>query len=135
MPPSLLPPFIWVRTVRFRALFAAASAVGLCRHSHARNAFFFLSAPRHPPPSQDEFRRSRMPAQPFSVYVDPDDLARHELAAAVPVPSLPESGRTGADAKHGAGADRMAARHQSERARSSRAAGAAGGRSYAFRRS
>jgi hypothetical protein len=80
-----------------------------------------------------------MPAQPFSVHVDPDDLARHELAAAVPVPSLPESGRTDTDAgtgtKHGAGADRLAARQQSERARSSRAAGAAGGRSYAFRRS
>jgi hypothetical protein len=65
-----------------------------------------------------------MPAQPFSVHVDPDDLARHELAAAVPVPSLPESGRTDTDAgagtKHGAGADRLAARQQSERARSSR---------------
>jgi hypothetical protein len=78
-----------------------------------------------------------MPAQRFSVHVDPDDLARHELAAAVPVPSLPESGRTdaGAGTKHGAGADRLAARQQSDRARSSRAAGAAGGRSYAFRRS
>jgi hypothetical protein len=74
-----------------------------------------------------------MSEQPFTVHVDPDDLARDELAAAVPPPSLPESGR--AETKRASRDDRLAARQQSERARSSRAAGAAGGRSYAFRRS
>ena len=74
-----------------------------------------------------------MPEQPFTVHLDPDDLARTELAAAGPPASLPESGR--AEAKRAARDDRQAARQQSERARSSRAAGAAGGRSYAFRRS
>jgi hypothetical protein len=74
-----------------------------------------------------------MPAQRFTVHIDPDDLARNELAAAVPPPVLLDSDR--AETKHGARDERLAARQQSERARSSRAAGAAGGRSYAFRRS
>ncbi|PRY33684.1 hypothetical protein [Pseudosporangium ferrugineum] len=78
-----------------------------------------------------------MPAQPFSVHVDPDDLARADLTAAVDVP--PATGRTdtrpGRAARHGAGDDRQAARERSGRARSGRAAAAGTGRSYAFRRS
>jgi hypothetical protein len=77
-----------------------------------------------------------MPDQPFTVHVDPDDLARTELAAAVPLPSLTGTARDDAEGdRHGARDDRLAARQQSERARANRAAGAAGGRSYAFRRS
>jgi hypothetical protein len=79
-----------------------------------------------------------MPDQPFTVHVNPDDLARQDLAAAVSVPSLPTA--EGEDhpespAHHGAGDARQAARQQSERDRAGRAAGAVGGRSYAFRRS
>jgi hypothetical protein len=78
-----------------------------------------------------------MPAQ-FTVHVDPDDLARQDLAAAVPAPSPteadgpPVSGSTATE-KHGARDERLAARQRSEQARTSRAAGS--GRSYAFRRS
>ena len=82
-----------------------------------------------------------MPAQPFTVHVDPDELARREVAAAVSLPSAsgagsgrPEPDRTAAD-HHGARDARQAARQRSGRDRSGRAAGAAGGRSYAFRRS
>ena len=83
-----------------------------------------------------------MPAQQFSIHVDPEDLARQDLAAAVPLPSLsgagsgPEpAGDSTTTAKHGARDERLAARRDSERKRSGKAAGAAGGRSYAFRRS
>jgi hypothetical protein len=82
-----------------------------------------------------------MPAQPFTVHVDPDDLARLEVAAAVSLPSAagaeagrPEPDRTTAD-HHGARDARLAARQRSGRDRAGRAAGAGGGRSYAFRRS
>lgn len=77
-----------------------------------------------------------MPAQPFSVHVDTDDLARRDLAAAVPVPSVPADHRKPGTAEHhGARDSRQAARERSGRARSGRASGAASGRSYAFRRS
>jgi hypothetical protein len=83
-----------------------------------------------------------MPAQQFSIHVNPDDLARQDLAAAVPLPSLngggsgPETtGESATTAKHGARDERLAARRSSERERSGKAAGTAGGRSYAFRRS
>ncbi|MFI7603204.1 hypothetical protein [Actinoplanes sp. NPDC049681] len=78
-----------------------------------------------------------MPAQPFSLHVDPDDLARADIAAALDVP--PAGGRAesrqDAAAHHGAADTRQAARERSGRARSGRAAAAGTGRSYAFRRS
>ena len=81
-----------------------------------------------------------MPAQPFSVHVDPDDLARQDLAAAVSLP--PVTGSAGDDRSapagithHGARDERLAARQRSERERSGRASGIGSGRSYAFRRS
>lgn len=79
-----------------------------------------------------------MPANPFTVHVDPDDLARQSLAAAVTPPSATVPGDrpvTAPDTRHGAGDERLAARLRSGRARAGRAAGAASGRSYAFRRS
>jgi hypothetical protein len=81
-----------------------------------------------------------MPAQPFTVHVDPDDLARRDLAAAVSLPAAVGTGTEsvpGADAAaahHGARDARLAARQRSERDRAGRAAGGSG-RSYAFRRS
>jgi len=73
----------------------------------------------------------------FSVHIDPDDLARQELAAGLSSAevTLPgqEAGR--APAHHGAADGRQAARQRSERDHAGRAAGASGGRSYAFRRS
>ena len=72
----------------------------------------------------------------FSVHVDPDDLARQDLAAAVSLPpagggsSQPPSAVT---AHHGAQDARLAARQRSERAYAGRKSGSA--RSYAFRRS
>jgi hypothetical protein len=80
-----------------------------------------------------------MPAQPFSVHLDPDDLARQDIAAAVSLPTVTGSGtdRSGAGtiARHGARDGKLAARQRSERERSSRASGVGSGRSYAFRRS
>jgi hypothetical protein len=95
-----------------------------------------------------------MPAQPFKVHVDPDALARQDLAATVPLPSVTGSGpaagtgsgsRSGSGggegegdepaAKHGTRDERLAARQRSQRDRSGRASGAGSGRSYAFRRS
>ncbi|HEY7272747.1 MAG TPA: hypothetical protein VH502_08435 [Actinoplanes sp.] len=79
-----------------------------------------------------------MPDQPFSVHVDPDALADQDLTA-VPVPPVDGKGgdRAGraTDEHHGARDGRQAARQQSGRARSGRASGAGGARSYAFRRS
>jgi len=75
-----------------------------------------------------------LPAQPFSVHVDADDLARLDLAAAVP-PVTADRRTPGPAAHHGAGDSRQAARERSGRARSGRASGAASSRSYAFRRS
>jgi hypothetical protein len=83
-----------------------------------------------------------MPDPQFTVHVDPDDLARRDLAAAVSVPVLPAGDGEGrpdsaglTEDHHGARDARIAAKQQSERERSGRAAGASGGRSYAFRRS
>ncbi|HET6529132.1 MAG TPA: hypothetical protein VFH03_00745 [Actinoplanes sp.] len=79
-----------------------------------------------------------MPAQPFSVHLDPDDLARQDIAAAVPLPAVTGAGRSGRPttiAHHGARDGKLAARQRSERERSSRASGIGSGRSYAFRRS
>ncbi len=80
-----------------------------------------------------------MPAQSFTVHVDPDDLARQNLAAAVSLSSVqdgdaarPVSAPAG---RHGTRDERVAARLESERRRSSRATGVGSGRSYAFRRS
>lgn len=75
-----------------------------------------------------------MTDQPFSAHVDADELARQELAAAEP-PVADKTAAKGAAEHHGARDGRQAARQQSERARSGRASGAGGGRSYAFRRS
>jgi len=79
-----------------------------------------------------------MPAQPFNVHVDPDVLARQDLAAAVPMPTAVTDGDRAArtsDEHHGARDARQAARQQSGRAHSGRASGTGGARSYAFRRS
>jgi hypothetical protein len=75
-----------------------------------------------------------MPGQRFTVQLNPDDLALSELAAAVSRSSDAGRKKTGA-AHHGARDERQAARRQSEQAHAGRAAGASGGRSYAFRRS
>ncbi|XVU22282.1 hypothetical protein ACQPZJ_34110 [Actinoplanes sp. CA-054009] len=80
-----------------------------------------------------------MPAQPFTVHVDADDLAAGDLTAGLFGSSTPSTtGRrdTAAGAQHhGARDARQDARERSGRSRSGRAAGAASGRSYAFRRS
>ena len=81
-----------------------------------------------------------MPAQPFNVHIDPDDLARQDLAAAVHLPTvggIDGAGQTSSAAteRHGARDASLAARQRSERERSSRAPRAGSGRSYAFRRS
>jgi len=80
-----------------------------------------------------------MPAQPFTVHVDPDDLARQDLAAAVHLPTVSDTGTgqsgSAAAEHHGARDASLAARQRSEQERSSRAPRAGSGRSYAFRRS
>jgi hypothetical protein len=81
-----------------------------------------------------------MPAHEFTVHVDPDDLARQDLAAAVHLPAVGATGGTGqsgsaATERHGARDASLAARQRSEQERSSRAPRAGSGRSYAFRRS
>ncbi|MGX6603840.1 hypothetical protein ACWKSP_17090 [Micromonosporaceae bacterium Da 78-11] len=92
-----------------------------------------------------------MPDQHFSVHVDPVDLAKQDLAAGLSLPPVTggsdnQAEATGLEgigsdaagldaAHHGARDGRQAARQRSERARAGRAAGAAGGRSYVFRRS
>ena len=79
-----------------------------------------------------------MPGQRFTVQLDPDDLAASDLAAALARPA--GEGKTGRPAgtgaeHHGARDSRQSARQRSERDHAGRAAGAASGRSYAFRRS
>jgi hypothetical protein len=80
-----------------------------------------------------------MPAQPFTVHLDPDALAERELATAVPPAATSDSRESGSEGRiaehHGARDRRQSARQQSERARSGRASGAGGVRAYAFRRS
>ncbi len=81
-----------------------------------------------------------MPDQPFSVHVDPDDLARRHLTAAISLPSdatgVPGRQSAGDDAaaRHGARDARLAARLRSDRDHAGRATGGST-RSYAFRRS
>ncbi|WP_328476951.1 hypothetical protein OHA21_23270 [Actinoplanes sp. NBC_00393] len=77
-----------------------------------------------------------MPAKPFTVHLNLDEIARNDIAAALQRPGASEEHQPAvAAAHHGARDDRQAARERSGRARSGRAAGASGGRSYAFRRS
>jgi hypothetical protein len=75
----------------------------------------------------------------FSVHIDPDDLARQQLTADLSAPPAELAGHRAAEgldaAHHGARDNRQAARQRSERDHAGRAAGASGGRSYAFRRS
>ena len=59
-----------------------------------------------------------MPAQPFTVHVDPDDLARNDLAAAVHLPTVAGADGTGqggsaAAEHHGARDASLAARQRS----------------------
>ncbi|MEU8228875.1 hypothetical protein AB0C12_04625 [Actinoplanes sp. NPDC048967] len=81
-----------------------------------------------------------MPDQPFSVHVDPDDLARRHLTAAVSLPDTvtgPADQPTatgGTAARHGLRDARVAARLRSDRDHAGRATGGSA-RSYAFRRS
>ncbi|MEU8239848.1 hypothetical protein AB0C07_16515 [Actinoplanes missouriensis] len=69
--------------------------------------------------------------------MDLDDLTRAEIAAAVQrTTTAAEEDHSSAEiAHHGARDPRQAARDRSGRDRAGRAAGASGGRSYAFRRS
>lgn len=77
----------------------------------------------------------------FTVHVDPDELARREVAAAVSLPSATgkDTGRPGpvgaAVERHGTRDARLASRQRSERDHAGRASGVGSGRSYAFRRS
>ncbi|MFC4065350.1 hypothetical protein [Actinoplanes subglobosus] len=80
-----------------------------------------------------------MPAKPFSVHVNLDEIAQQDIAAAL----RPATGKGGADDQqdgpatthHGARDARQAARDRSGRDHAGRAGNASGGRSYAFRRS
>ncbi|GIE74406.1 hypothetical protein Aph02nite_03560 [Actinoplanes philippinensis] len=80
-----------------------------------------------------------MPAKPFSVHLNLDEIAQQDIAAAL----RPVTGSGGGDdqpggpaaAHHGARDVRQAARDRSGRDRADRAGNASGGRSYAFRRS
>ncbi len=81
-----------------------------------------------------------MPGQRFTVQLNPDDLAVSDFAAALFRPGGESADRgerkdaPGAE-HHGARDGKEAARQRSGRDRAGRAAGAATGRSYAFRRS
>ena len=93
-----------------------------------------------------------MPAQPFTVHVDPDELATAALRGATATPNrepattaitapgltatgLTAGGLTAAALTATAGARPTRAARRSERARPVRTAGASASRSYAFRRS
>ncbi|GAA4971498.1 hypothetical protein GCM10025331_76370 [Actinoplanes utahensis] len=81
-----------------------------------------------------------MPAEPFSVHLNLDEIAQRDIAAALRPAPLPDTGDDHATAttpatRHGAADARQAARERSGRDRSGRAGQASGGRSYAFRRS
>ncbi|MBU2671050.1 hypothetical protein KOI35_46895 [Actinoplanes bogorensis] len=71
-----------------------------------------------------------MPGQRFTVSLDPDDLAQFRPAKSGTTPKADRGAP-----HHGAHDEKQAARSRSEQARAGRAAGASGGRSYAFRRS
>lgn len=80
-----------------------------------------------------------MPAKPFSVHLNVDEIARRDLAAALRRTAVPgETGDQAGDSPaphHGARDSRQAARERSGRDHAGRAGRAGGGRSYAFRRS
>ncbi len=78
-----------------------------------------------------------MPGRRFTVQLNPDDLAVRDLAAALSRPAGDDDDHQAAPAAkhHGARDSRQASRQRSERDHAGRAAGASGGRSYAFRRS
>jgi hypothetical protein len=78
-----------------------------------------------------------MPAQPFTVHVDTDELAEPIVAGPeAPAAAGTESRRDRRKRAQGrAGDERLAARLSSERSHGNRAAGVGQGRSYAFRRS
>ncbi|MBO3742839.1 hypothetical protein [Actinoplanes flavus] len=79
-----------------------------------------------------------MPAEPFSVHPNLDEIAERDIAAALRPVSPGGTADHPSDlaaAHHGAHDSRQASRERSGRARSGRAGQAAGGRSYAFRRS
>lgn len=80
-----------------------------------------------------------MPAEPFSVHLNLDEIAQRNLAAALRPATKPgETGEQPGDpaaTHHGARDTRQAARERSGRDHAGRAGKAGGGRSYAFRRS
>ncbi|GGN66993.1 hypothetical protein GCM10010112_29990 [Actinoplanes lobatus] len=78
-----------------------------------------------------------MPAEPFSVHPNLDEIAERDIAAALrpAVPGGTADHPSDQAAHHGAGDSRQASRERSGRARAGRAGQASGGRSYAFRRS
>jgi len=80
-----------------------------------------------------------MPAKPFSVHLNLDEIAQQDIAAALrPAPGSDAGDdhlSDSAAAHHGARDARQAARDRSGRDRAGRAGNASGGRSYAFRRS
>ncbi|MEV0897413.1 hypothetical protein [Actinoplanes sp. NPDC049802] len=79
-----------------------------------------------------------MPAKPFSVHLNLDEIAQRDIAAALRPATSTDGADESADqvaAHHGARDARQAARDRSGRARSGRASQSSGGRSYAFRRS
>ncbi|GIE31575.1 hypothetical protein Ait01nite_046200 [Actinoplanes italicus] len=80
-----------------------------------------------------------MPAKPFSVHLNLDEIAQQDIAAALR-PSNATGGPDGQQtdttaAHHGARDARQAARERSGRDHAGRAGRASGGRSYVFRRS
>jgi hypothetical protein len=78
-----------------------------------------------------------MPARPFTVKVDLEDMGRRSRTAAVSTAASTTDQQRAADgiaARHGARDARLAARQRSDRDRAGRATGGSG-RSYAFRRS
>ena len=80
-----------------------------------------------------------MPAEPFSVHLNLDDLVQRDLAEALRPATGPDGPEDGpgrpAATHHGARDSRQAARERSGRDHAGRAGKAGGGRSYAFRRS
>jgi hypothetical protein len=71
----------------------------------------------------------------FSVHVDPDDLARAELTAAVPVPPAADPARLRPTGTARTDTGRPDAARRSEPTRAGRTAAGGRSRSYAFRRS
>jgi hypothetical protein len=79
-----------------------------------------------------------MPAKPFSVRLNLDEIVQQDIAAALRPNAVtgPDDQQTDTSAAHhGAHDPRQAARERSGRDHAGRAGRASGGRSYAFRRS